>query len=168
MRAIGLLAFAFASAFLGCGAGPRAPAAASPPSSPSEPGEPAPEKSAPTAHAPLATRLDGGCEGAKEAYIKECTERPEACPAHDGSMDVSAGAYGAVLNKGTYLNACGVPSSMAVTICAAVRDGRAVGITVTTTPGDEAIGGCVARAVQALSFPSSPLLDITRTTFAVQ
>ena len=103
--------------------------------------------------------LAGGqsCEGARAKYIEDYDK---AAP-----PDLSAGAYGNVLNKGTYLNSCGVPSNMGVTICAAVQNGRAVGVTVTTTPPNKGISGCISGAVRGLSFPSHPRLDVTTTTF---
>ena len=82
--------------------------------------------------------------------------------------DLSAGAYGSVLNRGTYFGHCGVPDSMTVSICAAVQNGRAVGVSVSTTPRDGRISSCVSSAVRGLSFPSHPRLDVTRTTFAAQ
>jgi hypothetical protein len=104
--------------------------------------------------------LAGGmsCEGARAKYVEDYDK--------SAPPDLSANAYGNVLNKGTYLNACGVPSNMGVTICAAVQNGRAVGVTVTTTPRNPGISSCVAGAVRGLSFPSHPRLDVTTTTFA--
>lgn len=104
--------------------------------------------------------LPGGlsCEGARARYIEDYSK--------DAPPDLSAGAYGSVLNKGTYLNGCGVPSSMGVTICAAVQNGRAVGVTVTTNPPNKGIASCISGAVRGLSFPSHPRLDVTTTTFA--
>ncbi len=103
--------------------------------------------------------LAGGmsCEGAKAKYIEDYDK--------SAPPDLSAGAYGNVLNKGTYLNACGVPSNMGVVICAAVQNGRAVGVTVTTNPPNKGISGCISGAVRGLSFPSHPRLDVTTTTF---
>ncbi len=98
------------------------------------------------------------CEAARAKYVEDYDK---ASP-----PDLSAGAYGSVLNKGTYLNSCGVPSSMSVNICAAVQNGRAVGVTVTTNPPNKGISSCVANAVRALSFPSHPRLDVTNTTFS--
>ena len=71
-----------------------------------------------------------------------------------------------VLNRGSYLNACGVPSSMEVNVCAAVQNGRAVGVTVTTRPSNPGIASCIARQVRGISFPSHPRLDVARTTFS--
>ena len=98
------------------------------------------------------------CEGARKKYVEDYDK---AAP-----PDLSAGAYGAVLNKGSYLNSCGVPSSMSVSICAAVQNGRAVGVTVTTTPSSAGVASCVSGAVRSLSFPSHPRLDVTTTSFA--
>jgi hypothetical protein len=98
------------------------------------------------------------CEGARAKYVEDYDK---ASP-----PDLSAGAYGAVLNKGTYLNSCGVPSSMSVSICAAVQNGRAVGVTVTTTPKSPGVSSCISGAVRSLSFPSHPRLDVTTTSFA--
>jgi hypothetical protein len=103
--------------------------------------------------------LGGGmsCETARSRYIEDFDK--------SSPPDLSAGAYGAVLNKGTYLNACGVPESMKVSVCAAVQNGRAVGVTVSTQPRDAKISSCVSGAVRSLSFPSHPRLDVTTTTF---
>lgn len=103
--------------------------------------------------------LAGGmsCEGAKAKYIEDYDK--------GAPPDLTAGSYGNVLNKGTYLNACGVPNSMSVNICAAVQNGRAVGVTVTTNPPNKGIASCVSGAVRSLSFPSHPRLDITNTSF---
>lgn len=104
--------------------------------------------------------LAGGmsCEGAQAKYVEDYSK--------DAPPDLTAGSYGAVLNRGSYLNACGVPPSTEVNICAAVQNGRAVGVTVTTKPSNPGINSCVAGAVRGLSFPSHPRLDVSRTTFA--
>jgi len=106
--------------------------------------------------------LGGGmsCEGAQAKYVEDYSK--------DAPPDLSAGSYGAVLNRGNYLNACSVPPSVAVNICAAVQNGRAVGVTVTTNPSNPGINSCVAGQVRALSFPAHPRLDVTRTSFAAQ
>jgi hypothetical protein len=113
-------------------------------------------------------KIDGGCEEAKTAYVKECTDSPRACPEGDASQLAGTLSHGTVLNAGTYVVACGTPATVTVNICAAIRRGRAVGVTVTTTPGDERIAACIGHAVQGLSFPSSPRLDVASTVFTAQ
>lgn len=109
-------------------------------------------------------QLSGGmsCEAAQNAYVQEMKMGEK------GQADLTVGQLGAVLNTGSYLNACGVPSSMGVSICAAIQNGRAVGVTVTTTPRNGSIAGCISGQIRNLRFPSNPKLDITRTNFAAQ
>ncbi len=104
-------------------------------------------------------QIAGGtsCEGARARYVEDYDK---AAP-----PDLSANAFGKVLNNGAYLAACGVPSSMSISICAAVQNGRAVGVTVSTTPKDSKVSSCVAGQVRGLSFPSHPRLDVTTTSF---
>jgi eukaryotic-like serine/threonine-protein kinase len=103
--------------------------------------------------------LSGGmsCEAAQKRYVEDYDK--------SSPPDLTAGAFGSVLNNGSYLNACGVPSSTKVNVCAAIQNGRAVGVTVTLNPSDAKLAGCVAGAVRGMSFPSHPRLDVTRTSF---
>jgi len=100
------------------------------------------------------------CEAAQSAYVEEMNVGGPR-----GQADITAGQYGSVLNRGTYFGHCGVPESMNVNICAAVQNGRAVGVTVVTKPRDRRAESCVAASVRGLSFPSHPKLDVTRTQF---
>jgi hypothetical protein len=109
-------------------------------------------------------QLGGGmtCEAAQSAYVEELRLDGR------GQADLTAGQFQAVLGNGAYLNACGVPPSMDVSICAAIQNGRAVGVTVRTSPSDPGKSGCIAAQVRGLRFPSHPKLDVTRTSFAGQ
>lgn len=102
------------------------------------------------------------CEAAMDAYNEE------KVMGQQGQADITAGQYGRVLNGGGYFSHCGVPLSMTVNICAAVQNGRAVGVTVSTRPNDSKKEACIASAVRGLSFPSHPKLDVTRTRFDAQ
>ena len=104
--------------------------------------------------------LPGGmsCSAARARYVEDYSK--------DAPPDLSAGAYGAVLNRGTYLNSCGVPPTMSVSICAAVQNGRAVGVTVSTKPRSGGIASCISGHIRSMSFPSHPRLDVSTTTFA--
>lgn len=105
--------------------------------------------------------LGGGmsCEGAQNAYVEEMKIGEK------GQADLTQGAFASVLNKGSYFSHCGVPDDMSIDICAAVQNGRAVGVTVSVTPKNAGISGCISSAVRGLSFPSNPKLDIARTHF---
>lgn len=100
------------------------------------------------------------CEAAMDSY-NEIME----VGGKRGQADITAGQYSRVLNSGSYFSHCGVPSSMAVNICAAVQNGKAVGVTVSTSPSDSQKSSCIASSVRNLSFPNNPKLDVTRTRF---
>jgi hypothetical protein len=100
------------------------------------------------------------CEAAQSAYVEEMNVGGPR-----GQADITGGQYGAVLNRGGYFAHCGVPDDMSLDICAAVQNGRAVGVTVRTQPSNGRVASCVAAGVRGLSFPSHPKLDVTRTHF---
>jgi hypothetical protein len=125
--------------------------------------EPAPrsdDQPAPRLPVPAAASVSS-CESALASANEEMdfTKKQSTAP------DVTAGAYAAILQRGGYLVPCGVPAGMSLDVCAAVRDGHAVGITVVTRPADARVRGCVRNAVAGLAFPRSPRLDVTRTRF---
>ncbi|MBI4701577.1 MAG: hypothetical protein HY744_10520 [Deltaproteobacteria bacterium] len=108
--------------------------------------------------------LPGGlsCEQARDRYVEEYNLMSGD---NKTPPDLTQGAYAAVLNRGSYLNACGVPGNMGVNICAAVQNGRAVGVTVTTSPPSGGTASCIAGQIRAMSFPVHPRLDIAYTQF---
>jgi len=63
------------------------------------------------------------------------------------------------------LTRCGVPDSMSVKIQAAVKMGRAIGVTVTTSPTNQTIAACIDRSVRHLQWPVSTKTDFVTTTF---
>lgn len=106
--------------------------------------------------------LGGGmsCEGAQAAYVEEIKMT-------GGQADITRGQYSNIMNSGSYFSHCGVPSSVAVNICVAVQAGKAVGVTVSTSP-KHGSRTCISRAVRGLRFPSHPKLDVVRVSFAAQ
>lgn len=106
--------------------------------------------------------LSGGqsCESAQASYNEEMSVGGPR-----GQADITAGQYSSILNSGRYFAHCGVPDSTKINICAAVQNGRAVGVTVITNPRNRGAESCVAAGVRGLSFPSNPKLDVTHTQF---
>jgi len=100
------------------------------------------------------------CSGARAQYVERYEEGTPP--------DLTAGSYGAVLNRGTYLNSCGVPPTMSVSICAAVQNGQAKGVTVQTNPANGGISSCISGQIRSMSFPAHPRLDITTTVFKAE
>jgi hypothetical protein len=106
--------------------------------------------------------LGGGqsCEAAQASYVEEMS-----VGGPKGQADITGGQYAAILNRGSYFAHCGVPDSAKISICAAVQNGRAVGVTVVLSPRNRGAEGCIAAGVRGLSFPSNPKLDVTHTNF---
>jgi hypothetical protein len=106
--------------------------------------------------------LGGGqsCEAAQASYVEEMNVGGPR-----GQADITGGQYAAILNRGSYFAHCGVSDSAKISICAAVQNGRAVGVTVVVNPRNRGAEGCIAAGVRGLSFPSNPKLDVTHTSF---
>lgn len=112
--------------------------------------------------APSAPSSLTSCEAALAAYNESLDLSGRNVP------DLPRAAYAAVLENGGYLLRCGVPSKMSIDICAAIQEGRAVGVTIVTNPPSARVRACVAAAVRSLRFPVHPRLDVTRTRFDEQ
>jgi hypothetical protein len=69
------------------------------------------------------------------------------------------------MRNATFLSACGVPDSTHVTVKVAIRNGRAVGVSVYSTPKSPESDGCVDRRVRGLYWPSSAKMDSFVTTY---
>jgi len=106
--------------------------------------------------------LGGGqsCEAAQASYVEEMSVGGPR-----GQADITGGQYAAILNRGSYFAHCNVPDSAKINICAAVQNGRAVGVTVVVTPRNPGAASCIAAGVRGLGFPSNPKLDVTHTSF---
>lgn len=82
-----------------------------------------------------------------------------------GAPDISREAYASLLENGAFLTACPIADRSVLEICAAVKEGQLVGITVVSSPSNPRLNACVKRAVARLKFPSSARLDVTHTRF---
>lgn len=100
----------------------------------------------------------GSCEAAIASYVEDANRK--------APKDLGASDFGRVLNKGDYLDRCGVPTTTAVDICVAVQNGRSVGVTVNTSPSNSKLDRCLSRVLRGVSFPSHPRMDVVRTRFA--
>jgi eukaryotic-like serine/threonine-protein kinase len=99
------------------------------------------------------------CEQARESYVEEVNVGAR------GPSDLSAGDFAAILNKGTYLEPCALPSSSKLRICAAVQNGQAIGVTVAAEPSAPDVEICVAKEVRKLAFPAHAKLDVVNVQF---
>jgi eukaryotic-like serine/threonine-protein kinase len=99
------------------------------------------------------------CEQARESYTEEVSIGAR------GQADLSADDFAAVLNRGSYLEPCAVPSSSKLRICAAVQNGQAVGVTVAAEPSAPDVEVCIAKEVRKLSFPAHAKMDVVSVQF---
>lgn len=79
--------------------------------------------------------------------------------------DLRAEELSSILNQGAYLSECDVPEDAKLSVCAAVKEGRAMGVTIAMQPSNPDLERCVAGKVRALGFPIHPKLHVARTTF---
>ena len=82
-----------------------------------------------------------------------------------GSPDLTDGQLAGPLRNAAFIGACGIPGSMHVTVRTAVRNGRAVGVSVSTDPPNGALATCVEHSVRGLSWPSNPHMDSFTTRY---
>ena len=69
------------------------------------------------------------------------------------------------MRDGTFLDACGVPTSTHVTVKVAIRNGHAVGVSAYATPPSREIAWCIERHVRDLQWPSNAKMDSFITTY---
>jgi hypothetical protein len=79
--------------------------------------------------------------------------------------DLSDAQLSAPMSDGSFLDECGTPENMSITVKVAVKMGRAVGVSVSTEPSDRDVAACIDHRVRALSWPASPKMDSFVTTY---
>lgn len=127
-------------------------------------GDPTDESQAPVTNPPEPERGPARAVSSCEAAIARNSEQLEIGGPR-GPADISREAYASILQNGSYLAACSVPERTVLEICAAVKDGWAVGVTVVSNPSQAGLNACVRSAVTRLKFPQNPRLDVTHTRF---
>lgn len=139
-----------------------------PPSPPVTPANEEPRAARPTmSDVAEPARLPGGssdgvtCEEARDAHPDEVGIGAKSS---DGPEPPDS-QFSEPLAKGTYLDECGVAEQTKVSVCAAVMDGKAVGVTVATSPSDAEKERCVAARIRGIAFPGHPRLRVVRTSF---
>lgn len=120
----------------------------------------APDAPAPPESAPVTPTVSASCEAAIARNNEQLT-----IGAARGPADITREAYAGILQNGRYLVGCSVPDRTVFEICAAVKDGHAIGITIVSNPSTPALNACVRSAVARLKFPRNSRLDVTHTRF---
>jgi hypothetical protein len=114
------------------------------------------------ASGPPAAQRGPSCEQAYREYVASTAF---AQASKDARPEVPVEAYGDVLNYGSYFSHCPIEDRAEISICAAVQNGRALGVTVTTSPRLPEAEVCIDRAVRRLHFPPHTKMEVARTFF---
>ncbi len=102
--------------------------------------------------------------GSYEAAIAANNEEIRMGSAPTGP-DLSNVQLSAPMANAPFISGCGAPNDMKVTVKVAIKMGRAVGVSVYTTPPNGAIAGCIAGHVRGLAWPAHPKMDSFTTTY---
>jgi hypothetical protein len=80
---------------------------------------------------------------------------PEDLGETKGSRELTDSELKGPVASGQALADCNTPDDMKVVVKVAVKDGHAMGVTVSTDPQNAEIAGCIDKAVRAMTWPSS-------------
>ncbi|WP_394849343.1 hypothetical protein LZC95_18090 [Pendulispora brunnea] len=69
------------------------------------------------------------------------------------------------LKNAKFVSGCGAPSDMTVTVKVAIKNGRAVGVSVYPNPPNSGVASCIDSAIRRLSWPSNSKMDSLTTTY---
>ena len=81
------------------------------------------------------------------------------------TKDLTAEQLGAPMKTSAFMNGCGLADSANAEICAAVKNGKPLGVSVKVNPANNKVAACIDRSVRKLSFPKSEKLDVVKQTF---
>jgi eukaryotic-like serine/threonine-protein kinase len=84
---------------------------------------------------------------------------------HPSGPDLTDQQLSGPLHNAAFLDSCGAPQSMHVTVRTAVKMGRAVGVTVSTSPPNGGVAACIDRAVRNIAWPVNAKMDSFTTNY---
>ncbi len=93
------------------------------------------------------------------------SNRQEIAIGHKSEPDLTDAQLNRPMQSGAFVGECGAPDSMKVTVRVAVKMGHAAGVSVSTSPLDADIAGCIDRYVRTFSWPVSSKMDSFTTTY---
>jgi hypothetical protein len=76
-----------------------------------------------------------------------------------GQPDLTNDQLAGPLRNAAFLDACGAPQSMHVTVKTVVKMGHAIGVTVATSPPNGGVAACIDHAVRGIAWPVNPKVD---------
>ncbi|MDB4947291.1 MAG: Adenylate cyclase [Labilithrix sp.] len=82
-----------------------------------------------------------------------------------GGPDLTDAQLSGPMKNASFISGCGAPDSMKVTVKVAVKNGRAVGVSVYPNPPNPGVASCVDRHVRGLGWPPNAKMDFFTTTY---
>lgn len=82
-----------------------------------------------------------------------------------GEPDLSDAQLTGPLKNAKFVSGCGAPSDMTIAVKVAIKNGRAVGVSVYPNPPNPGVASCIDHAIRGLSWPSNSKMDSLTTTY---
>jgi hypothetical protein len=83
----------------------------------------------------------------------------------NGGADLTNAQLSAPMRNAAFISGCGAPDDMKVTVKVAIKNGRAVGVSVYTNPQNAGVSSCVDKHVRGIGWPASGKMDSFTTTY---
>ncbi len=83
----------------------------------------------------------------------------------DGGRDLTDDELGGPMRSSRFFAHCDLKEAENAEICAAIRGGRPLGVSVAVSPSNKRAAACIDRAARKLRFPASEKLDVVRQKF---
>ncbi len=107
----------------------------------------------------------GGFPGGLSYEAAIATNSQQVVIGQASGPDLSDSQLAGPMRNAAFLSACGAPDSMKVTVRVAIKMGRAVGVSVYTTPPNPGIASCVDHSVRGLAWPVNGKMDSFTTQY---
>ena len=105
-------------------------------------------------------------EEPKLSYEAALARAKEAGPMVVDETDMTDAELSAPMRGAAFVPGCGAPNEMKLTVKVAVQRGRAAGVTVSTTPPNEAVARCVDEHIRReLRWPVRKKMDSFTVTY---
>ena len=111
-------------------------------------------------HVSVAISTGKSCEKAQDENPQQVSFDKKA-----GGKDLSRDELGAPIAHANVAAGCGLADSSHAHICALVRNGKPLGVSVSVDPKNNKVAACMDRRVRSLAFPSSDRPDTLKFDF---
>jgi hypothetical protein len=107
----------------------------------------------------------GGFPGGLSYEAALATNNQQVTIGQASGPDLSDSQLAGPMKNASFITGCGAPDSMKVTVRVAIKMGRAVGVSVYTTPPNSGVASCIDHAVRGLAWPVNSKMDSFSTNY---